>query len=171
MRIYLIGFKNCGKTTAGKKLAKKLNLEFIDLDSLMEEMDGRTVPEIFSQDGEDLFREKERLALHQTAKKDDIVVSTGGGVPRFFDNIEFMKKQGTIIYLKLDEDTLVGRLRAAAQNRPILKGKTPEQIRDYVHDLLQNHEHRYLEANLIVDAKNLAPDDLVARLLLNYKHT
>lgn len=170
MRIYLIGFKNSGKTTAGKKLAKKLSLDFLDLDELIERNDGRTVPELYSQDGEEVFREKERVALHQTARMEDVVVSTGGGVPRFFDNMDFMKKQGTTIYLKLDEETLVGRLKVAAKNRPVLKGKTPEQVREYVQDLLNNHEHHYLRANLIVDAKNLAPDDLVARVLLNYNN-
>lgn len=170
MRIYLIGFKNSGKTTAGKKLAKKLDLEFLDLDELIEQNDGRTVPEIYSQDGEDVFREKERLALHQSGQMNNVVISTGGGVPRFYNNMDYMKEKGTTIYLKLDEETLVGRLRVAAKSRPILKGKTPEQVRDYVHDLLTNHEHQYLKADLIVDAKNLAPDDLVARVLLNYNN-
>lgn len=170
MRVYLIGFKNSGKTTAGKKLAKKLDCNFVDLDELIERNDGRTVPEIFTEDGEELFRDKERVALQQTARIDNIVVSTGGGVPRFFDNMDFMKEHGTTIYLKLDEETLVGRLKVAAKTRPILKGKTPEQVREYVQDLLNNHEHHYLKADLIVDAKNLAPDDLVARVMLNYNN-
>ncbi len=168
MRIYLIGLKNCGKTTTGKKLAKKLSLDFIDLDELIEKNDGRSVPEIFSNDGEEAFRKKEQEALHQTGKMDQLVISTGGGVPRFFDNMDFMNNQGTTIYLKLDENTLVGRLKQAAKDRPILKGKSSEEIREYVNNLLTNYEHFYLKANYVVDAKNLAPEDLVARILKNY---
>ena len=168
MKIFLLGFKNSGKTTAGKKLAKKLNLEFLDLDELIERNDGRSVPEIYSQDGETVFRKKEQEALLQTAKMDNQVISTGGGVPRFFQNMDFMIENGTTIYLKLDEDTLVGRLKVAAKSRPILKGKNAEEIREYVQDLINNHEHHYLRAHYIIDAKNLAPDDLVARALLLY---
>lgn len=168
MKIYLLGFKNSGKTTTGKKLAKKLNLNFLDLDELIERNDGRTVPEIYSEDGEAAFRDKEKRALEQTANMDNQIISTGGGVPRFFDNMDFMLKNGTTIYLKLDEDTLVGRLRIAAKSRPILKGKNDEEIRQYVQDLLLNHEHFYLRAKFVVDAKNLAPDELVARVIANY---
>ncbi len=168
MRIYLIGLKNCGKTTTGKKLAKKLSLDFIDLDELIEKNDGRSVPEIFSTDGEEVFRKKEQEALHQTANMDQVVISTGGGVPRFFDNMEFMNRQGTTVYLKLDENTLVGRLKQAAKDRPIVKGKSPEEIREYVNNLLTKFEHFYLQADYVVDAKNMAPEDLVAHILQNY---
>ena len=168
MKIYLIGLKNSGKTTTGKKLAGKLSMEFIDLDTLIEENDGRTVPEIYSEDGEELFRKKEQKALHQTLSMNNVVISTGGGVPRFFDNMELMKNNGTVVYLKLDEDTLVGRLKVAAQNRPIVKGKSPQEIRNYVRELLSNSEHFYLKADFVVDAKNLAPDEIVSRVLKNY---
>lgn len=168
MRIYLIGLKNSGKTTTGKKLARKLNLEFIDLDELIEDINGRPVTEIFSEDGEDVFREREREALMKTASMEQVVVATGGGAPRFFDNMEFMNSQGITVYLRLDEDTLVGRLKYAAKDRPVVKGKTPEEIRLYVQNILTNHEHIYMQANFVVDSKNLAPDDLVARILTNY---
>lgn len=169
MRIYLIGFKNCGKTTTGKKLANKLNLQFLDLDDLIEQNDGRTVPEIYSNDGEEIFRNKEKSALHQTIEMDDIVVATGGGAPRFYNNMELMKQNGITVYLRLDEDTLVGRLKVAAQNRPIVKGKTKEQIREYVKDLFTNHEHIYMNAEYVVDSKNLTPDELVAQIIKKYQ--
>jgi shikimate kinase len=168
MKIYLIGLKNSGKTTTGKKLAKKLNLEFIDLDDLIEKNNGKAVTEIFSSEGEDVFRKKEQEALKQTASMEQVVISTGGGAPRFFDNMEFMKNNGTTIYLRLDEDTLVGRLKLAAIDRPVVKGKSPEEIRKYVQNILNNHEHIYMQANIVVDSKNLAPDDLVEKVLKNY---
>lgn len=168
MRIYLIGLKNSGKTTTGKKLANKLKLKFLDLDELIQQRDGRHVTEIFSQDGEATFREKEQNALHITSELKDTVIATGGGAPRFFDNMEFMNANGVTIYLRLDEGTLVGRLKSAAKDRPVVKGKNPEEIRQYVKDILENHEHLYLQAKYVVDAKRLAPDDLVARILCNY---
>lgn len=168
MKIYLIGLKNSGKTTTGKRLANKLNLNFIDLDQLIEKINGRSVTEIFSQDGEPVFREKEREALLETSKMDNVVIATGGGVPRFYDNMDFMNKNGITVYLKLDEDTLVGRLKVAAKDRPVMKGKTTEQIRDYVQNILQHHEHIYLRANYVVDSKNLTPGDLATKISMNY---
>lgn len=168
MKVYLIGLKNSGKTTTGKKLANKLNLEFVDLDQLIEKINGRPVTEIYSQDGEVIFREKEKEALHETGKLENVVIATGGGAPRFFDNMDFMNRNGITIYLQLDEDTLVGRLKVAAKDRPVVKGRNPEQIREYVQDILQQHEYIYLKANYVVDSKNIAPDDLVARILKNY---
>lgn len=168
MRIYLIGFKNSGKTTTGKKLAASLGYQFLDLDELIERNDGRSVPEIYKQDGEPQFRIKEQQALHQTQLLENTVISTGGGVPRFFDNMEWMLKTGTVVYLKLDEGTLYGRLKQASESRPILQEKTPEQLREYVRELLTNYEHQYLKAHFVVDAKNLAPDDLVCRILKKY---
>lgn len=165
MKIYLIGYKNSGKSTTGRKLAKKLGLTFVDLDELIEKFDGRTVPEIFSQDGEDAFRIKEQQALHQTESLDQAVISTGGGVPRFFDNMQFMNRGGITIYLKLDEETLVGRLKNATRSRPIVQGKTTEELHEYVHNLLKNFEHYYLSAHYVVDAKNTAPEELIARIL------
>lgn len=168
MRIYLIGLKNSGKTTTGKKLARKLNLEFADLDELIEQFDGRPVTEIYSNDGEEAFRVKEQEALKHTLTLENVVVATGGGAPRFYNNMDFMKENGITIYLRLDEDTLVGRLKVAAKNRPVVKGKTPEEIRQYVRDILENHEHIYMGANIVVDSKSLLPDDLVAKILTLY---
>ncbi len=143
-------------------------MEFVDLDDLIEKMDGRTVPEIFTQDGEDIFREKEKNALQSTANIENAVISTGGGAPRFSNNMGFMKDHGITIYLKLDENTLVGRLKKASKDRPVVKGKTPEQIREYVAGLLEKYEHIYLSAEYVVDAKNLAPDELVSDILGKY---
>lgn len=165
MRIYLVGLKNSGKTTTGKNLANKLNLTFVDLDELIETLDGRTVPELYSQEGDAVFRDIERKALEQTTEMEDVVVATGGGAPRYFDNMELMLKTGICIYLRLDEDTLVERLIKASANRPVVKGKTAEEIRAYVRDIIQNHEHVYLKSQLVVDAQSLAPNDLVDSIL------
>ncbi|MDO9615659.1 MAG: shikimate kinase, partial [Bacteroidota bacterium] len=94
MRIYLIGYMGCGKTTLGRKLAAELSLTFIDLDTFLEEKYFRTIPQIFQEEGEAGFRKKEQNVLHEVSAFDDVIVATGGGAPCFFDNMEVMNNTG-----------------------------------------------------------------------------
>ena len=160
MRYFIIGFKSSGKTTIGKKLSRLLKMEFIDLDDFIEKMTGRTVPEIFSADGEEEFRKLEWKALKEVVKKDNLVVSTGGGVPCHCDNMAIMEQNGEIIYLKLDNQTLVSRLEKATTNRPIVKNKTKDELHRYIEDLKYRCEHHYLKAKYIIDGKNLKVNEL-----------
>ena len=162
MRIFIIGYKSTGKTTLGKKLASKLNLNFIDLDDYIEAMYRKTVPEIFSEEGEQNFRNKEWEALVKLCNEEsDVVVSTGGGAPCWCDNMNLMLQKGETIYLKLDNETLVGRLKKATIDRPIVKGLSTTELHDYVKDLKDRCEHHYLRAKYHIDAKGLSVNDLV----------
>jgi shikimate kinase len=160
MRYFIIGFKGSGKTTTGKKLARILSMEFIDLDDHIEQMTGRSVPEIFSAEGETEFRNLEWKALKDVIQKDNIIVSTGGGVPCHCDNMNLMEKYGEVIYLRLDNDTLVGRLEKAAVDRPIVKNKTRGELYHYIQDLKNKCEHHYMRARYIVDGEKLVIEDL-----------
>ncbi len=164
MRYFIIGFKSSGKTTAGRKLAQQLSMEFVDLDDYIEQMTGRSVPEIFSNDGETEFRNLEWKALKEVVKRDNVVVSTGGGVPCHCDNMNLMEKYGEVIYLRLDNDTLVRRLEKAAVGRPIVKNKTRGELYQYIEDLKTKCEHHYLRARYIVDGKDLKIEDLAETL-------
>jgi shikimate kinase len=108
--IFLIGFMGCGKTTLGRKLASRLDYEFIDLDDIFEEKVGMTITEYFSAFGEDAFRKLESEVLKQTKYPENAVVSTGGGLPCFFDNMDWMNAHGKTIYIKLSPKTLANRL-------------------------------------------------------------
>ena len=97
IRILLIGFMAAGKTTLGKALAKELGLQFIDLDHYIECRYHSTVSQLFADRGEEAFRQIERNMLHEVAEFEDVVISTGGGTPCFFDNIEYMNQQGITV--------------------------------------------------------------------------
>lgn len=166
MRIFIIGYKSSGKTTIGKKLANRLKMEFIDLDEYIERKAGRSVPEIYIDEGDEKFRTIEWKALNEIIHKDNIVVSTGGGVPCHCDNMHIMRENGKVLYLKLDNDTLVSRLKHATIDRPIVKGKNDEQLREYVSELRNKCEHHYLTATYTINAKDVKIEDVIRVLEL-----
>jgi len=124
MRIFLIGFMGCGKSTMGRSLASLLNLTFIDLDTYIEGKYFKTVPQIFAEEGEAEFRKKENKVLEEVSFFDDVIVATGGGAPCFFDNMEVMNQSGYCVFLDVEIDTLVDRLMHSKTERPLIKGKS-----------------------------------------------
>jgi shikimate kinase len=164
LRYFVIGYKNSGKTTFGRKLAEKLGLEFTDLDELIEKINGKTIPEIYTDVGDDAFRRLEWKALRSLVKKENIVVSTGGGAPCHCENMNLMEQYGDVIYLKVSDEILVARLKKAAKNRPIVKGKTEEELRIFITELRSRCEHHLNRARYIVDGENLNIDDFITTL-------
>lgn len=156
MRYFIIGYKSSGKTTIGKKLAVALNMEFIDLDEVIEMKEGKSVPEIYTTIGDEGFRVKEWEALKEIVRKDNIVVALGGGAPCHCDNMNLIEKHGEVIYIKLDDDTLVNRLKDATKDRPIVLNKTDEELRSYVKDVRERCEHHYLRAKYYVNGKDIS---------------
>lgn len=143
MRIYLIGYMGCGKSTLGKRLAKHLNLQFVDMDHYIEMRNHKTVPQIFAEEGEAEFRKKERKALEELADFSDIVIATGGGAPCFFDNIELMNSTGTTIYMNIDPAILADRLMHSKTERPLIKGKSKEELTDFIDEMLKKRNPFY----------------------------
>ena len=129
IRIFLTGYMGAGKTTLGKAFAREMNVPFIDLDWYIEERFHKSIRELFTERGEASFRELERNMLHEVGEFEDVVVSTGGGTPCFFDNMEYMNGCGQTVFLDVHPDILFRRLRVAKQQRPILQGKTDEDLR------------------------------------------
>ncbi|MBN1416068.1 MAG: AAA family ATPase [Bacteroidales bacterium] len=164
MRLFIIGYKSSGKTTLGRKLAERLNLAFVDLDEFLEQQAGKTIPEIFLNAGEEEFRRKEREALMQVIQSDNILVSTGGGLPCHSDNMSLMEKYGDIIYLKVDDETLVSRLQATIGHRPVVKGRTEEELRAYVADLRRRCEHHYCRARFVIEGNKTEVEDICRQL-------
>ncbi|MGL4292648.1 MAG: shikimate kinase [Bacteroidales bacterium] len=158
-RFFLIGYMGAGKTTLGKQVAKKAGLSFIDLDVFIENRYHKTIRAIFEEKGESGFREIEREALHEVACFENVVIATGGGVPCFFDNAEFMNKNGVTVYLQTNPQVLFNRLRIAKQSRPILKEKTDEELLCFIEDNLQRREPFYQMATLLFDANELDTRD------------
>ena len=112
-RIFLIGYMGAGKTTVGRDLSKILNLSFIDLDHYIEGRYMKTVDQFFKEFGEEKFRNTERRMLEEISSFEDVIISTGGGSPCFFDNMQLMKEAGTTVYLKVSADELAKRLEIA----------------------------------------------------------
>ncbi len=151
IRIILIGYMGAGKTTVGKALAQELNLTFYDLDWYIEERYRRTVPQLFAERGEAGFREIEKRVLHEVAEFEDVVISSGGGTPCFFDNMDYMNGQARTVYLKASTDVLFRHLKMGKTERPLLKNKTDEELKQYIQDSLAAREPFYRKAQYMLD--------------------
>ena len=151
-RIYLIGYMGSGKTTIGRSLAKKLNFQFIDTDLFIENRQKKTVSEIFSEKGEDVFRQMEHMALEEISSFENVIISTGGGAPCFHNNMELMNNSGFTIYLKSSPEELTKRLNKSKNKRPLLKEKTPEQMLTFIAENLEKRDYYYNQAQLTFDA-------------------
>ncbi|ALI98610.1 shikimate kinase [Rufibacter tibetensis] len=152
-KIFLVGMPGCGKSTVGKVLAQQLGHLFLDLDSLIEEQEELTVPQVFEQQGQTYFREAEARALRlAVASHKKIVLATGGGAPCFCDNMNFMVSSGLPVYLKLSPQELVQRLSPLdLQARPLLRDKTPAELLQYLTDTLHQRELFYDQAFCMVE--------------------
>lgn len=161
-KIFLIGMPAAGKTTFGKKIADHLGLSFLDLDHVIEEISEESIPSLFSK-SEELFRQIESKALHSLfRKKEDLVISCGGGTPCFHDNLEQMKKEGTVLFLDTPLSTIISRVQLE-DHRPLLQGEAVET------KILKMYEVRkpyYVEAHLTTEKKE--PDEEILNALTSH---
>lgn len=148
--IILLGFMGVGKTSIGKKLSKQLNWKFVDTDKLIEKKIGLPISEIFNQLGEDFFREQEREILNEIASLENVVVSVGGGLPCFFDNMDRLNEIGTTVYLKLEPEYIVQRLLESKIKRPLIEGMTPIELQSFIEKKLMEREVFYELAHLLI---------------------
>lgn len=169
MRIFLIGFMGCGKSTMGRALSASLNLMFIDLDTFLEERYFKSIPQIFAEEGEESFRRKERKVLEEVAAFDNVIVATGGGAPCFFDNMELMNNSGFCIFLDVEIDSLVTRLLRAKTERPLIKGKSPDELRIFIEGMMQKRRPFYEKARHILKGKDILPEQVLELVRLENK--
>ena len=146
IRIIIIGYMGAGKTTVGKALSKELGIPFYDLDWYIESRMRKTVKQLFDERGEEGFRRIERNMLHEVAEFENVIVSCGGGTPCFFDNMEYMNQQGETVYLQASPEVLYGHLLMGKGVRPLLLGKSKEELMVYIKEQLQKREHFYSQA-------------------------
>ena len=156
-RIILIGYMGAGKTTVGKALAKELHMPFYDLDWYIESRMHKTVKAIFDERGEAGFRKIEHNMLHEVAEFEDIIISCGGGTPCFFDNIDYMNRQGETVYLKATPEVLYGHLKMGKTIRPLLLNKTADEVQVFIREDLAQREPYYSKAKHVL-AVNLLDD-------------
>ncbi|MES2107631.1 MAG: shikimate kinase [Bacteroidota bacterium] len=153
--IFLIGFMGCGKTTLGKKLASRMGYPFIDLDHVLEAKAGMTIAEYFSTHGEGSFRKLESEILKQTDYPENAIISTGGGLPCFFDNMDWINAHGRSIYIQLPPKTLAQRLSNEKNQRPLLREKQGEELIAFIEQKLNEREIYYKQAGIVADGLGL----------------
>jgi shikimate kinase len=168
VKIFLIGFMGAGKTYLGKQLARKLNIPFIDTDEWIENRQGQNIAGIFSKEGEQAFRLMEHEAILKCCEMPSAVVSCGGGLPCYFNHMDLMRENGTVIYIQMDPDTLLTRLtRNEIKQRPLLSGKTEAELHDWILEKIREREPYYLKAHHIIGGNCLQPEDLM--ILLSHR--
>ena len=167
--IFLIGMPSSGKSTLGKRLARELHYHFIDTDRLITREEGRSVADIFAQEGEPYFREAEARVLRTIKPGGSLVVATGGGMPCFHDNMAYIKTAGVSVFLDVPPQALAQRMIAHAQQFP---SDAPERPlfnagdQALLDNLRQKHEHRlpiYQQADITITG-DASEHDVLNRL-------
>lgn len=151
MNIILVGYMGSGKTTLGRKLASRLGLTFIDTDKRIGEEEDMTISEIFAHYGEAHFRELEKKLIIQLKKENNLLISTGGGMPCFNQLMKELNTMGTTIYLKRPAKELAERVLNSKKKRPLTDGKSKEELVTYMEEMLKNREQFYGQAHIIAD--------------------
>jgi shikimate kinase len=163
MKIFLIGYMGCGKSSLGRKIARRADMRFVDMDSLIEEREGASVSDIFHYAGEEYFREKEREIIEEmAAAEDDVVVSTGGGVPAWRDNMERMNQIGTSVYLRRTAKQIASRLSPHGRyKRPKLRGLNDEELVAFMTENMAEREPFYSRATITLNCEEMSDERLV----------
>lgn len=151
MLIFLIGFMGSGKSYTGKRLASLLNYDFVDLDDFLEASEKKSITEVFAESGEEGFRELESKYLRTFGKREELIIATGGGAPCRVENLEWMKAQGLIIYLKATPELLAERLRQETNHRPLISGLQKEELLLFIIKKLEQRKSAYESADIIVE--------------------
>ena len=144
--IILIGYMGAGKTTIGKVLAREMGVDFYDLDNYIEDRFHQKIPDIFAEKGEEGFREIERKMLHEVAEFEHIVLSCGGGTPCFFDNMDYMNTCGETVFLDASPAVLKEHLHMGKTVRPLIQGKSDDELIAYIEDSLEKRLPYYQKA-------------------------
>jgi shikimate kinase len=158
--IILVGFMGAGKSVCGRLLARRLGRCFVETDDMIVAREGRSIPEIFSRDGEERFRSLEAETVELLRLKSGDVIATGGGLPCREGRMQALRALGTVVWLRGTLTELCERALRAGE-RPMLAGRSPAQIEA----LYREREPYYAQAHVSVDTTGLGPDQVVARLL------
>jgi len=162
MRIFLIGFMGSGKTHWGKILSQQTSLPYFDLDEVIMASEKKTVQQIFHDNGEEYFRVKEQEVLEALVEDhDDIIISTGGGTPCFFNNIDFMRQQGKVVWLNTSVDILLERLLRQKHSRPLIKNISDSELKSFIIKKLQDRKMYYEQAHVMLHEEVVTTESLL----------
>ncbi|MFT3705799.1 MAG: shikimate kinase [Agriterribacter sp.] len=155
MRIFLLGFMGTGKTYWGRLWAGKEGMQFFDLDAEIEKDAGMTIRAIFEQYGEPYFREKEKQLLQQFGARDNFILSTGGGTPCFFNNMEWMNANGITIYLDTPPHILKERLVKEKDHRPLIQKLNDDEIMPFIENNINKRNKFYTKSTVILPTESI----------------
>lgn len=162
MKIFLIGFMGSGKTTGGKRLANALNVPFFDLDHQIAAETGMSIPAYFAEHGEPAFRALEKDVLQNFGYPADCVISTGGGTPCYFDNMDWMNASGVTVFIDMSPLALAKRLEQGKHKRPLLKDLDADGMVQFITEKLNDRLAFYKKAQVIINGVNLTTELLQA---------
>jgi len=164
MLIFLVGYMGCGKTTFGRKLAAELGWQFADLDELIEERYKISIHDFFVKYGEESFRRIENMMLREQLTKHRIIVSTGGGTPCFYNNMELMNRYGVTVFLNTPVPVLVQRLLNGKRKRPLVMGLGIDELTLKINQHLAQRIVYYNQAKYKISLDEQIPDFVKVRL-------
>jgi shikimate kinase len=168
MKVFLTGFMYCGKTTIGKRLAKKLGFTFVDTDFRLRDKHQMEIEDMFRLYGEDRFRIFEKEVLDEFIETtDDVVISLGGGTSCFFDNMQRCKENGIVIFLDLPLSAIIQRNKVAKTKRPVIANVSEEELPQVIESLYAKRLPYYQQAHIIYSALNADIANL-AQMVLHY---
>ena len=165
MKIFLIGFMGCGKTHWAKILSEKLHVPFFDLDQQIVEHKGKSIPEIFETEGEEQFRLIEKDVLHLLSEShENFVMATGGGTPCYYNNIDYLKRQGTVVWINCSTECLYNRLINEKDKRPLIANIADEDLRSYIIRKYSSRKIFYQQATVILPEEVITIENLVDKI-------
>lgn len=155
MTLFIIGYMASGKTTFGRALARLTGMQHIDLDFYIEQRFHSTVRDIFAEKGESEFRRIEGAMLREAGEMEDTVISCGGGTPCFGDNMDYMNSRGLTVCLQASDDVIADRIIKAGNKRPLMAGKSREEILQTMHRHMEARKPYYDRAKIVISGDML----------------
>ena len=158
----------CGKTHLGKELSQKLGIPFFDLDDQIIASEGKSINEIFAENGEEFFRLKEKEVLYLvTESHESFVMACGGGTPCFYNNIDYMNGSGTTVWINCSVDCLFSRLKKEKEKRPLIRELSDDQLRGFIVKKFADRKIFYQQSNIILNEDQIDMDQLVNQIFHN----
>jgi shikimate kinase len=161
VKIFLIGLMGSGKSFWAQKLSAVLHIPAYDLDTEIEQTEGKTVAAIFAEQGEEYFRQKENEVLKSFGGKPDFLLATGGGTPCFFDNIEWMNENGITIWIDEPPSIIASRLKKGKSHRPLIADVEDNNLSEFFIRMRGAREPFYVKSKFHLSGSNITEKDFL----------